>query len=308
VFLNLPEPYAGLNCGAAYRPDWNLSLDQIVGFAESQLSACDLAVTVSTIEGDVARAYDKIGLANSQNWIAWSAAAAFLPGPDDPAAEDRTVRVRAAQARIQNARDGLRFLAKLTAVMQHPPAQSADAAFDTVPKQSFPEAPQGENSAAIQQAPLWPPPTDQAPTDQTPATQNPFAAPAATPPDQPAQAPSGTPGTAFRQQIACVTSTAWVLEARPGQEGGQMVIDDPVAGQALVWLSGYSLDGSAGPGIRAFAACPGATLAFSPSTYAPLPGAAQGLTSPAEPAAPAGQSSEPSPTYPEATTPAPQQD
>jgi hypothetical protein len=302
VFLNLPEPYAGLDCGAAYRPDWKLSLDQIVGYAESQVSACDLAVTLSTIDGDVSRAYAKIGLANTQNWVAWSAAAAFLPGPDDPAAEDQTSRVRTAQASIQNARDGLRFLAKLSAVMQYPPAQSADIGFDTAPKQTAPALPQNDDSAAIQRTPLAPPTSGQNPVDQSP-----FAAA----PTQQAQAPVASPSPPARLQVACVTSTAWVLQPRPAQNRGRMTIDDPVAGQALVWLSGYRPAAASGAGIHAFAACPGATIAFSPSTYTALPGAAQGLTpspGPASPDTSGAPPPAPSPIPPQGVPPSQQQD
>lgn len=301
VFLNLPEPYAGLACGATYRPDWKLSLDQIAAYAESQLSACDLAVTVATIEGDVSTAYDKIGLANTQNWIAWSAAAAFLPGPDDPAAEDVTARVRAVQARVQNARDGLRFLAKLTAVMQYPEARAAEPAFDTVPNRSAPGAGQGDNGGSIQQTPLSPPPGRQDAFSDTPATPSTPATPFGQQ-VQPGTAPSG-PG---QVQVACVTSTAWVLEPSPALDRGRMTIDDPVAGQALVWLSGFRPGASGGPSIHSFAACPGATPGFSPSIYTPLPGVAQGLT--ASPgAAPADAQNAPPGAVPNPPAPAPAQ-
>ena len=121
VVLNLGDPFSGLDCGGAYDPGWNLSLDQITRFAASQISACDLDLTLATIEGHVAPVDKKIAAAQAENWKAWNAAQAFLPGPDDPAAADRMSRVRDAQDRIQNARNGLRFLSRLAAVLQAPP-------------------------------------------------------------------------------------------------------------------------------------------------------------------------------------------
>jgi hypothetical protein len=286
VFLKLPEPYAGLDCGAAYQMNWNLTLDQVANFADTQLSACDLALTFAAIQGDVGRVYDKIAAANTQNWVAFSAAAAFLPKADEPAADIRRTRVHGAQAQIQNARNGLRFLAKLAAVIQYPPAQEPSA----VPAPSFGQVSPG------------PATSEQTPAQTTGIQQTPLAAPdaAASPSAPVAQAPDqsassqGDASDIARAQIACVTNTAWVVAARPAQNKAGMMIDDPVAGQALVWLAGYRPSGVAQSGFHSFAACAGATPAFAPSSYAPLPGTAQGLTtSSAAPGEAPGQTSQP---------------
>jgi hypothetical protein len=249
--LELRSPYEGAACGTAFQTDWKLDLDRVVGFAETQLSACDLALTLATIEGTVARAGAAIAKAHTENWNAWMAAAAFLPGIEDAAAGDpgvegRRVRVRDAQDRIQSARNGLRFLAKLAALMQFPPAPDPHA-----------------------------------------ITAAPIEAPVA---DETAPLP-GSPIDVGRGQVACVTGTAWVIEARPAQNLPQRAIDDPVAGEALAWLS--TLD-AGHLGVHAIAACPGVSASSVGAAPTLLPGSAQGLLPAVPQAAPPPAPADPS--------------
>ena len=296
VVLNLGDPFTGLPCGSAYQAKWNLSLDQVSRFATSQLTACDLSLTLATIEGHVATAYDQVTAAEAENWNAWNAANGFLPSADDPAAEDRMVRVHTAQDRIQSARNGLRFLAKLSALLQFPPpprpatppqGQGVNALLGQAPAQPAPAQPssppgqvanQAYDPGAVNAAPLAPLPGDTSDLLDQPAQP---AAPADT-----SLGASDETADDTRIQVACVTDTSWEVAARPSQNKDAMTIDDPVAGQALTWLANYAASADAPNRFHSFAACPGAVPSYATATRTPMPGAAQGIVTPPEPAAP----------------------
>jgi hypothetical protein len=298
VVLNLGDPFTGLPCGGAYQANWNLSLDQVTRFAASQLNTCDLALTLAAIEGHVGSAYDQIVAAEGQNWTLWNVANGFLPDANDPAAEDRMVRVHAAQDRIQNARNGLRFLAKLSALLQYPPppprpatlpegqgvtellgqppsqpASSSDAGAATPPQ----AANQGYDPGAIDATPLAPAP-GAAPVQPDQARVQPVA------PVDAGTAAADEAADDTRTRIACVTGTSWEVAASPAQNRDAMVIDDPVAGQALTWLASYAASGDGNGLLHSFAACPGAVASSQAAAQTPMPGAAQGLVMPPEPA------------------------
>ncbi len=105
-------------------------------------------------------------------------------------------------------------------------------------------------------------------------------------------------------QIACVNNTSWVIAARPAQNKDQLVVDDPVAGQALAWLANQAASDAGSPVFHSFAACPGAVPQYQTAAQAPSPGAAQGIIPPALPLEPQ-PGVQPAETVPSGTVPSP---